>query len=583
VAGQTTAVRLSGREPAGLLVERERDLAVVEEAVAEAVWGRAALVVIEGPAGIGKTRLLTEGRRLAREVGVRVLVARASELEGELAFGVVRQLFEGALDAVGLEPLGSAATAADEVLGGLPRAAGEPGSMDVSFAILHSLYRVTVTLAADSPLVIAVDDLHWSDEPSLRFLNYLIRRLEGLGVTVLCTMRPRERRARASLVTEIVGDPLPGVVCPRPLSSKAAAQLVGEGLGADADQAFVTACHTATGGNPLLLRELISTMQLEGVLPDSTHVSAVSDLGPRAVSRAVLVRLGRLTADALRLARATSVMHDGAELRFVADLAGLPPDDAAAVARALVAAEIFSNDSRALFVHPLVGAAVYEDMPALDRSLAHERAARLLRERGSPVATVAVHLALAPARGEEWVCDVLEEAARESLRAGSPASAARYLTRALSETPPPEHRARLLLELGSAEAMLHIPFAIEHLTEAFEQGSDVAVRGAAALTLARTLLFYARADESAALIRRARAEMETGSDLSLALEALELMAAAYGNGRPVPAERLDRRLAPGAGTGAKMLATVISRRWAYAGENAEAAHALRLKPSPTAS
>ncbi len=525
-------------------------------------------MVLEGPAGIGKTRLLTEGRRLAREAGVRVLVARASELEGELAFGVVRQLFEPAIKAEGFEPLEKSAAAARELLGAPPRAAGEIGSRDASFAMLHAFYWLTVTLAADSPLVVAVDDLHWCDEPSLRFLNYLVRRLEGLGVAVLCTVRPRDRRARATLVSEIVGDPSATLVRPGPLSQEATTRWVSEGLGGTAEEAFSTACHTATGGNPLLLKELISTMQIEGVTPDSGHVAAVSRLGPRAVSRAVLVRLGRLTDDALRLARAASIVGAGADLALLATLAGLELDDAAAAASALVAAEIFGDDAEPVFLHPLVGAAVYEDMPAPDRSLAHERAAHLLRERGSPAGGVAVHLALAPARRREWVCDILEEAARESLRAGSPASAAGFLARALSEPPPRARRARLLLELGDAEAMLRTPSALQHLTEAFEQSSYVAVRRSAAVTLARTLLFYGRADESVALIRRASAVMEPGSDPGLALQALEMMATAYGTGQPVSPEPLAYRLAPGAGAGAKMLAAVVSRQLAYAGGSA---------------
>ena len=567
---------LGGREPGGVLVERERDLASVGEAVAEAARGRSAVVVIEGPAGIGKTRLLAEGRRLAQEAGVRVLVGRSSELEGQLAFGVVRQLFEGAFEPGGLGLSESAAAAVGELLGGPPRAADPTGSGDASFAMLHSLYWLTATLAADSALVVAVDDLHWCDGPSLLFLNYLVRRLDGLGLAVLCTVRPRVRRARAPLVSEIVGDPLTRLVRPGPLSSEATARLVSEGLGGTADETFSTACHTATGGNPLLLRELISTLQIEGVTPDSDHVSAVADLGPRAVSRAVLVRLGRLDDHALALAHAASVVHADADLALLAAIARLDVEDAAAAARALVSAEILSNNAQAAFVHPLVGAAVHDDMSALERSLAHERAARHLRERGSPAGTVAVHLSHAPARGQSWVCDVLAEAARESLRAGSPAGAARYLERALSEPPPPERRARLLLELGSAEAMLHTPSAIERLTEGFEQSTDAADRGAAAVTLARTLVFSRRADEAIELIHRASAEMAPGSDLRLALEALELMAPAFGTGRIAPPERLRRRLTPGGGAGAKMLAAVVSRQLAYAGGGADECTRLAL-------
>jgi DNA-binding CsgD family transcriptional regulator len=440
----------------------------------------------------------------------------------------------------------------------------------VSFAILHSLYWLTVTLAADSPLMIAVDDLHWCDEPSLRFLSYLVHRLEGLGVALLCTVRPRERQARTPLVSGIVADPAARLVRPGPLSIEATARLVSEGLGGSADEMFATACHTSTSGNPLLLKELIGMMQIEGVLPDSGQVSAVTALGPRAVSHAVLVRLGRVTDDALRLARAASVVPAGGDLALLASLAELEVGDAAAAASALVAAEILSDDAEPRFVHPLVGQAIYEDMPTPDRSLAHERAARLLRERGSPAGAVAAHLALAPAGGREWVCDVLQEAARQSLRAGSPASAVHYLARALAEPAPPERRAGLLLELGSAEAMLDSSSAIDHLTQAFEQGGDgVTVRAAAAVTLARTLLFYGRPDESVALIRRASAEMEPGADVRLGLEALELMAMVYGTERPPSAQRLRRRLTSGAGPGAKMLAAVVSRQLAYGGGNAD--------------
>lgn len=202
---------LDGREPGGSLVERDHELASLEEALANAAGGRPGLVVVQGPAGIGKTRLLAEGGRFAHGVGARTLVARGSELERELAFGVARQLFEGPIGPAGVEHLDGLAAPAREALYGPP----STGIRDVSFAVLHSLYELTVALAADSPLAIAVDDLQWCDEPSLRFLNYLVRRLEGLGIAVICTARPLERRARSALVTEIVGDPLAVSIRPR--------------------------------------------------------------------------------------------------------------------------------------------------------------------------------------------------------------------------------------------------------------------------------------------------------------------------------------------------------------------------------
>ena len=552
-------------------------MAVLHEAVAGAAQGRSSVVVIEGPAGIGKTRLLAEARRLAHDAGAHVLIARASELESELAFGVVRQLFERAISAEGGEPLARAADTAAQALDRPPQAAGATTPRDSSFGILHALYEVTVALAADSPLAIAVDDLHWCDEPSLRFLNYLLRRLDGLAVTVLCTIRPREPAARVVLVTEIVGDPLAIPVLPAPLSLEATAQLIGDGLGVPAAVAFAAACHAATDGNPLLLKELISTLRVEGVVPDAGHVAAVTDLGPRAVSRAVLVRLARLDDHALRLARAASVVRAGADLPFLAELAGLDPGDAAPAADTLDAAAVLRQDEDEANVHPSVGAAVYEDVPKHERSLAHERAARLLHEGGHPAGTVAAHLVLAPARGQAWVCDVLEAAARESLRAGSPASAAGYLARALAEPPPRQRRAPMLLELGGAEGMFDAASGIEHLTQAFDQGGGTAVRGMAAVVLARALLLNARPEESVALIDRASLELDSGSDLRLALKALALFEPTFGTGRPLSPAELARCLAPGTGVGTKMVTAVVSRQLAYAGGSAEACARLALE------
>jgi DNA-binding CsgD family transcriptional regulator len=558
--------------PGDTLLERERELLVLREAVAGVAEGRPGVVAIEGPAGIGKTRLLAEGRRLAADAGARVLLARGGELEQELAFGVVRQLYEQELIASDSNLLRGAAGAAGQVLERAGRAEGADTPDDESFAILHGLYWLTVNLAIDARLVIAVDDLQWCDEPSLRFFGYLVRRLEGLGVTLMCTLRSLEGRGQATLLGEVVDDPLAVSLYPRPLSVESTRRLVSEVLSRDAHEAFSTACHTATGGNPLLLGQLLRTLHAEGVRPDEGHVSAVTDLGPRALSRAVLVRLARLPPDAARLARAAAVLGDEADLPVVAEAAGLDPDRAATAASALVGAEILSDQPRVAFMHPLIGGAVYEDIPAHERSLAHERVARLLRERGYPEGAVAVQLALAPPRGEEWVCDTLQNAAHASLRAGSPASAVGYLTRALAEPPPAERRGQMLLDLGRAEVLINGPAAIDHLTKALELTEPADARGPVALALARALLFTGRAEESVELIRRTRAELGPESeDLGRALEALELMAPLFGAGEPASLEQLEdyRELPVDAGLGAKMLAAVAARHWAYAGGPAD--------------
>src|SRR5207248_586186 len=124
-------------------------------------------------------------------------------------------------------------------------------------------------------------------------------------------------------------------------------------------------------------QELLRELAAEGARPDAAHVGQVAELGPRAASRSVLVRLSRLPADAVVVARAAGVLGDGAEQWLVAGLAGLDEDRAARGLAALARAEVLQPDPPLRFVHPLVRAAVYRDVPPGERELQHERAAVL--------------------------------------------------------------------------------------------------------------------------------------------------------------------------------------------------------------
>lgn len=545
------------------LIERDDEVAALTTVVREAAGGQARVVLLEGPGGIGKTRLLAEGRQLALEAGLRVLTARGGELEREFAFGVVRQLFEAAVaqrEVAVLDGPAAAARHVFELAGG--RSGAEP-ARDLSFASLHGLYWLTANVSGDDPLVIAVDDLHWCDASSLRFLAYLIRRLEGLPVLVIATLRPGEEAESAAL-SQIASDPLTMSIRPGPLSAPAAAQIVRERLGEVVDEAFATACHAATAGNPLLLHELLKTLEAEGVRPDFDHVPAVSDLGPQAVSRAVLVRLARLPASAARLARAVAVLGDDADLAMAATLAGDDLERAGASVAALVGAEILRAQPPLGFVHPLVAAAVHRDMPTVDRALAHARAARLLADCGAHPERVAAHLLQSPARGEPWVIEALMQAARSSLGKGAADSAVAYLARALREPPRPALRAKVLLKLGRAEALTNGPDAVEHLRDASELLADAHSRAVAAQTLARVLLLTGEPVQATRVSHRAAAELSPESgDAQRSLEALELMAILVGGGDGQALRRLQRHRARpvGAGLGAKMLASVAVQEW----------------------
>ena len=173
----------------GQLLERSEELARIESALAEARSGRGTFVVLEGPAGIGKTALLAAARTAAAEGGMRVLRSRGTELERDFAFGVVRQLFEPSLVEASEDEradlLHGAAGVAAGLLGlpGAPPADSSPSlRFDPSFAILHGLYWLCANLAAVQPLCLLVDDAHWADAASLRYLAFLLTRLEELDV-----------------------------------------------------------------------------------------------------------------------------------------------------------------------------------------------------------------------------------------------------------------------------------------------------------------------------------------------------------------------------------------------------------------
>ena len=205
--------------------------------------------------------------------------ARGGELERDFPFGVVRQLFEGVLVDPELRDLAYAGAAAPAraVLGSLD----EPGEAgDASFAALHGLYWLTLNLAGVRPVVLAIDDLQWADRPTLRFVAYLVRRLEGLPILVATTLRTGGGDSDQALLGEIAHDPSTYAVRPSPLTIEAVRALIAERLGAEPDRDFCTACHRATGGNPLLLRELLTALAADGVQPDASRADVVREHRP---------------------------------------------------------------------------------------------------------------------------------------------------------------------------------------------------------------------------------------------------------------------------------------------------------------
>lgn len=447
---------------ANSLLERDQELARLESALTGAREGRGTFVVLEGPAGIGKTALLAAARTAAANSGMHVLRSRGSELERDFAFGVVRQLFEPVLAGLSeleradlLQQSSGSGTGLGRVLGD-PALDGEFRSdVDSSFALLHGLYWLCANLAAVKPLLLVVDDAHWADAPSLRYLVFLLTRLEELNVALVVATRPREVGTDAELLATLATDPSADVVRLPPLTRAAVAQVVEDRLDAVPDPAFVTACTLATNGVPFLMRELVDALAEGRIAPTAEAARHVERIGGRSVGRSVHLRLRRLPEPAGRFARALAVLEEGG-LHEASQLAELDDAEGANAAQLLVAAGILEAGHPLAFVHPIVRSGIYSDLTSSERRHDHGRAARILAERMGTADRVAKHLLASEPAADPWVVDRLREAARAAVCHGAPESAGVFLRRVLDEPPSATDRSPLLLELGVAEATAEI-------------------------------------------------------------------------------------------------------------------------------
>ncbi len=504
------------------LLERAAERARIDGALADATRGAGRLVLVEGPAGIGKSVLLADTVRRAASGGLRVLRARAGELERDFAFGLVRQLLEAELSPT------------------------PPGGDE--FAVLAAQHRRLLELAAQRPVLLALDDLHWADAPSLRFVDYATRRLDDVPVAIVATLRPVEPGAPAELLDRLRGQAGVLRMSLQPLSAKASAQLVRRRL-PRADRATCAAYHEASAGNPFYLEEL-----LRGGAPET--VAAVRAARIAGLAESLGRRIARID-DAPKLAAAMAVLGDGCELRDAARLAGLPLDAAGRAAAELRRIEVLSSEAPVVFSHPVVRRSLYDALSVQERASAHRAAADVLEGRHD---AVAAQLLAVPPAASNVVAARLLDAARDAVARGAHGVAAARLERALAEEAAKPDRVTLLSELGAAQMILRRPEAAETLALAHaEAGPDRGPRIAA--LLAELLGQAGRWEECVAIAAAGRAAVD-GSDPALAdeLDALQAVISAYDpalvGGLDADRPRLDE-VARGTTWGARALALLL--------------------------
>ncbi len=495
------------------LLGRDRELAAISHLVADARAGRGGIVAIEGPAGIGKTRLLDEACRDASETGLVVLRATGSALESELAFGVARGLFERTVTA---RPRSESRARA--VLGLVDRPVDCDEGETLHTAV-DALYRLTERLTNEHPTLIVVDDAQWADIGSLRFLHYLARRIDTLPAAIAIALQPGpdedDRTLLLASIVELAGEPL----APGPLAEAEIATLARAWLAAPPDPAFVSACLLASDGNAFLANELLRTLRSDKIEPIAAAAAAIATVVPDTLRRQIGTRIAKLTPEARALARALAIFGP-AELPIVAALAEIDVETARRAAETLERVSILAAGHPLRFTHPIYAAAVTATIPARTLADSHGRAARILAADGESSDLVAVHLLQSEPGGDAWSVETLSKAATAARTHGAPETAAAFLRRALAEPPEPCDRPRLLLDLGRAELLIGAAqSAAANLRKGLELEGDPSLRASLSADLSAALLQQGDYDGAVLVLRRER-ELVGAGDAAPVLERL---------------------------------------------------------------
>jgi len=387
------------------LWEREQQLQAVSALIAGTRQGEGGALFLLGEAGMGKTAVLDE---VCRGAGRDTVVARArcDPMETSLPYGVLAQL---------LESLG----------GGYEIPAASTGETAARNTILYTTLR-WLKEVAQRPLLIALDDLQWTDPDSLVLLGFLCRRLAGLPAAVVATVRPWPAAA-ADLAWTLVHRGDATVEQLLPLTQGAAAAVLDETLG-PCPPHVVAHAWRLTGGNPLLLHLAAGALTTEGALSTMTEGLPLS-----AVERSlVLSRFAGLGPTGTRWVHAASVLGVEFPPELGGEVAGLEGDAADLAAEAVWRSGLAraSRNGAAEFIHPLFGQLLYDDIAPPVRARLHARAFAALDAKGLDD-LAAEHAIRANMVGDERAIRLLAETGRRALRAGAPATAANRLKAAV--------------------------------------------------------------------------------------------------------------------------------------------------------
>ncbi|MFF2351070.1 LuxR C-terminal-related transcriptional regulator [Kitasatospora sp. NPDC058115] len=506
--------------------DRAAELTGLLERAEQARGGVARAVLVRGPEGIGRTGLLDEVTRWVSERGVTVCRSAGRAPGGEPGEGVngyrsVRELF-------GMEQdLGRAAAA---------------------FAVQREVYGHAVDLLAAGPLALVLDDAQWCDQESLRCVHFLLRRAAARPLLVLLSQRTGCEGPGTAMLSGILAEGCCTVLELGPLSEAETGRAVARALGGPPDERFVRRCRTLSGGNPLLLERLLTTLAAAGVRPDPSGLHRLRVLGEAVGVEAARVALAGGPGQVCEVARALAVLGR-ADPELLGALCGIGGTRLTLAMEELRRVEVIGSGAGAPMAEA-VRAAVLADLPAPELERLRLRAARVLNDAGRPAAEVAAQLALLPELPEPWMLTVLREAAAQAPGGPTARAAVRYLRRALGAGLGRTERRNVRIELARASARVAPAAALEQLRQALGESDGARERASIAMEYGQAALGSRDVPEAVRVLGSALVDLrqQLGTDplpadreLRTSLESALLVAAVNGKSTMAPIAALVRR------------------------------------------
>lgn len=406
------------------LIGRVAETARIRDLVGSASAGEGQLLLLDGDAGIGKTRLVDEALAVAAGLGMRTLRAQAEELDSRRPFALMT------------DALGVTTRSTDPRRRDAARMLYEGSASETR--MVEALVVLVEDLCGTGPVALALDDLHWADVPTLKVIHRLAGIVQQYPLLLVGAYRPVPAAPELAALIRDAEERQATVLHVLPLSSRDVGELLSSVLGVRPGPRLTRQAAVA-GGNPFYVTELVAALRASGSLDVSSAGAEIGTVAlPPALMLTVLLELSFLSKEAQDVLRAAAVLGSS----FTLDDLGLVMERSAAelappIREALEARVLDDGGDRLCFRHNLLREAIYEDLPLSLRQGMHLHVADALAAHGASPLQVAEHFVRGASRGNARALEWLLRAADDATVA-SPATAADLLAGAAAMFEPTE-------------------------------------------------------------------------------------------------------------------------------------------------